>query len=96
MKKIVSIGFLFFITSLWASQPRKVLIIGIDGLRTDALQQANTPNLDALIASGFYTYESWHEGITVSGPSWSTIMCGVEFPKHGVTSNSYHKKYDQQ
>ncbi len=89
MKKIVSIGFLFFITSLWASQPRKVLIIGIDGLRTDALQQANTPYLDALIASGFYTYESWHEGITVSGPSWSTIMCGVEFPKHGVTSNSY-------
>lgn len=89
MKKIVSIGFLFLITSLWASQPRKVLIIGIDGLRTDALQQANTPYLDALIASGFYTYESWHEGITVSGPSWSTIMCGVEFPKHGVTSNSY-------
>ena len=89
MKKIVSIGFLFLITSLWASQPRKVLIIGIDGLRTDALQQANTPYLDALIASGFYTYESWHEGITVSGPSWSTIMTGVEFPKHGVTSNSY-------
>jgi hypothetical protein len=89
MKKIISIGFLFLITNLWASQPRKVLIIGIDGLRTDALQQANTPNLDALIASGFYTYESWHEGITVSGPSWSTIMCGVEFPKHGVTSNSY-------
>jgi membrane-anchored protein YejM (alkaline phosphatase superfamily) len=35
-----------------ASQPRKVLIIGIDGVRTDALQQANTPNIDALIASG--------------------------------------------
>jgi hypothetical protein len=66
-----------------------VLIIGIDGVRSDALQQANTPNIDALIASGFYTFESWHEGITVSGPSWSTIMCGVEFPKHGVTSNSY-------
>jgi hypothetical protein len=90
MKKQITL-LLFLATTLivQASQPRKVLIIGIDGLRTDALQQANTPFLDALIASGFYTYESWHEGITVSGPSWSTIMCGVEFPKHGVTSNSY-------
>ncbi|NDB34009.1 MAG: T9SS C-terminal target domain-containing protein [Flavobacteriia bacterium] len=87
----ISILFFALCTALYAaaSQPRKVLIIGIDGVRTDALQQANTPNIDALIASGFYTYESWHEGITVSGPSWSTIMCGVEFPKHGVTSNSY-------
>jgi hypothetical protein len=72
-----------------ASQPRKVLIIGMDGVRADALQQANTPNIDNIIAGGFYTYESWHEGITVSGPSWSTIMTGVEYEKHGVTSNSY-------
>jgi hypothetical protein len=89
MKKTTTILSLFLFVNLWASQPRKVLIIGIDGVRTDALQQANTPNLDALIASGFYTYESWHQGITVSGPSWSTIMTGVEYNKHGVTSNSY-------
>ncbi len=89
MKKITTIVSLLLIANLWASQPRKVLIIGIDGVRTDALQQANTPNLDALIASGFYTYESWHQGITVSGPSWSTIMTGVDYNKHGVTSNSY-------
>ena len=89
MKKITAIFSLLLMTNLWASQPRKVLIIGLDGVRTDALQQANTPNLDALIATGFYTYESWHQGITVSGPSWSTIMTGVEYNKHGVTSNSY-------
>jgi len=89
MKSLLLIFCFGLSTLAFASQPRKVLIIGIDGVRTDALQQANTPNIDALIASGFYTYESWHEGITVSGPSWSTIMCGVEFPKHGVTSNSY-------
>ncbi len=79
-----------FVTSAAiASQTRKVLIIGIDGVRTDALQLANTPNIDGLIAGGFSTYESWHTGITVSGPSWSTIMTGVEYNKHGVTSNSY-------
>lgn len=89
MKSTITLLLIICSFAALASQPRKVLIIGIDGVRTDALQQANTPNIDALIASGFYTYESWHEGITVSGPSWSTIMCGVEFPKHGVTSNSY-------
>lgn len=73
----------------FASQNRKVLIIGIDGCRSDALQQANTPNLDALIATGLYTYDAWHLGITVSGPSWSTIMTGVWWNKHGVTSNTY-------
>jgi hypothetical protein len=72
-----------------ASQKRKVMIIGLDGVRSDALQLASTPNIDALIASGFYTYDSWHCGITVSGPSWSTIFTGVWFPKHGVTDNSY-------
>jgi len=90
MKKLFTLLMAAFIANVaHASQPKKVLIIGIDGVRTDAFQQANTPNIDALIAGGFYTYESWHEGITVSGPSWSTIMTGVEYPKHGVTSNSY-------
>jgi predicted AlkP superfamily pyrophosphatase or phosphodiesterase len=89
MKK--SLLFLFLGISLHslASQPRKVLIIGIDGTRSDALQQANTPNLDSIVANGLYSWNSWHCGITVSAPSWSDIMCGVWEGKHGVTSNSY-------
>jgi hypothetical protein len=90
MKTILTFLLLAFATSaLVASQPRKVLIIGIDGVRADALQVANTPNIDNLVATGFSAFNTWHTGITVSGPSWSTIMTGVEFPKHGVTSNSY-------
>lgn len=86
--------FLFFfifilIGDTHASQKRKVLVIGIAGVRSDALQKANTPSMNALIANGFYTYESWHRGITLSAPAWSTLMCGVEYNKHGVTSNSY-------
>jgi hypothetical protein len=68
---------------------RKVLFIGIDGVRADALQQANTPVIDSLVATGFYTFDSWHTGITVSGPSWSTMLTGVNYPKHGVTNNNY-------
>jgi hypothetical protein len=83
--------FILFISAqtIEASQKRKVLIIGIAGVRSDALQKANTPTLDGLISKGFYTYSSWHRGQTISAPSWSTIMCGVEYPKHKVMDNTY-------
>lgn len=72
---------------------RKVLIIGVDGTRSDALQQeidsGHAPNLGWLASNGFYTFDSWHEDITISGPSWSSIMCGVYHLKHGVTGNTY-------
>jgi hypothetical protein len=74
---------------LQASQKRKVLIIGVAGVRSDAMQKANTPAMDALIAKGYYTYSSWHRGQTISAPSWSTIMCGVEYNKHKVIDNTY-------
>ena len=91
MKKTFYIVMVFALTvqMAFASQNRKVLVIGIDGCRSDALQQANTPVLDGLIASGLFTYDAWHCGITVSGPSWSTIMTGTWWNKHGVTSNAY-------
>lgn len=72
-----------------ASQTKKVMIIGMDGVRSDALQQASTPNIDQLIATGFFTYDSWHLGYTVSGPSWSAMFTGVWHQKNGVTDNSY-------
>jgi hypothetical protein len=91
MKKtyILLIISLFAYATAFATQPRKVLVIGIDGTRADALQVANTPNIDALLPHAFYTFDSWHLDITVSGPSWSSIMTGVYHQKHGVTNNSY-------
>ncbi len=90
MKKIYFLfAFLVTILTVQASQKRKVLIIGIAGVRSDALQKANTPTLDNIIANGFYTYSSWHRGHTLSAPAWSTIMCGVEYDKHKVEDNTY-------
>lgn len=83
------LAFLIFNCSLQASQKRKVLIIGVAGVRSDALQKANTPVMDNIIAGGFYTYSSWHRGHTLSAPAWSTIMCGVEYNKHKVEDNTY-------
>lgn len=93
MKKIYLSSFLICtILYCFSSQTRKVLLIGIDGVRVDALQQANTPYIDALLNNATYTYDSWHTGITWSGPSWSTILTGVNWNKHGVTDNSFTGK----
>jgi predicted AlkP superfamily pyrophosphatase or phosphodiesterase len=68
---------------------RKVLLIGIDGLRPDALQKAATPNLDALVAEAAYSFAARTGEYTVSGPGWSNILTGVWEDKHGVKDNTF-------
>jgi len=74
---------------------RKVLIIGIDGCRPDALAAAKTPQLDKLIERGTYCVDTQiladreTPGDTVSGPGWSNILTGVWPDKHGVIDNSF-------
>ena len=41
-----------------AAREPKVLIIGIDGVRPDALQAAETPAIDALIANGCVAFDA--------------------------------------
>lgn len=89
MKKSLLVALAAVFALQTSAQEKKVLFIGVDGVRSDALQQANTPTWDSLCASGLYTYTSWHVGITVSGPSWSSMLTGVWQGKHGVTNNNY-------
>ena len=67
----------------------KVLIIGIDGLRPDALMAAQTPAIDALIANGCITLEASAAAETVSGPGWSNVLCGVWPDKHRSVDNRF-------
>jgi hypothetical protein len=69
---------------------RKVLVIGIDGCRPDALIAANTPNLDKLMANGTFSLDARNIRTTSSGPGWSSILTGVWQEKHGVTDNSFN------
>lgn len=67
----------------------KVLIIGIDGVRRDALQQAATPYIDAIAARGGRLAIDIDERChTVSGPMWSTILTGTFPSQHGVHDNT--------
>jgi hypothetical protein len=68
---------------------RKVLLLGIDGLRADALPVAKTPKLDRLISEGCFTDRATTTAITVSGPAWSSLLTGVWPHKHGVHDNTF-------
>lgn len=69
--------------------PEKVLLIGIDGLRPDALLEAVTPNIDALRVEGAYSFAACTGTHTLSGPGWSNILTGVWEEKHGVIDNTF-------
>ena len=85
----LSLAAALFSAQLEAQNEKKVMFIGIDGLRYDALVEANTPVIDSLKNVGLFTNDSWHLGITMSGPSWSSMLTGVWENKHLVTNNSY-------
>ncbi len=68
---------------------QKALIIGIDGCRSDVLEEITTPNLDGLIANGLYSKDCLNDDITISGPGWSAILCGVWSDKHEVYGNDF-------
>ena len=81
------------------AQSKHVLIIGLDGVRTDALKLAHTPNIDSLVATGAVTWDAFAGGAfdpsdpthqaTSSGPGWSSMLTGVWVDKHGVSDNSF-------
>lgn len=71
------------------AQTGRVLFIGIDGCRGDALIAANTPNLDNLIATGTWSPDALTIPPTWSGTGWSSMMTAVWPGKHGVTDNSF-------
>lgn len=99
MIRLLACCFLLLATSSLVAadpaKPKKALYIGVDGTRFDALQAAETPNLKALIKEGIYADnclilgERYQKNDTISGPGWSTILCGVWADKHGVQDNTF-------
>jgi predicted AlkP superfamily pyrophosphatase or phosphodiesterase len=73
----------------------RVLFIGIDGCRTDALRSGQLPNLQSLIQHGAFSDATNILGSrgdaadTVSGPGWSNLLTGVWPDKHGVMDNKF-------
>lgn len=84
-------------------QGRRVLIIGIDGLRPDGLLAAKAPAMQAMAKAGTATWKAVAGGElggatqqpTISGPGWATILTGTYSNKHGLVGNATNA-YNQQ
>ncbi len=78
---------------------QKVLFIGLDGCRTDALLQADAPAFTSLMEHAYVNLHCDRGPYTESAPGWSTLLHGVYPAKHGVTTNdvpdlNYGKYHD--
>lgn len=91
MKTITtSLLLLFSVFHSYSQVPvRKILFIGIDGCRADALMAANTPAIDNLLTHAVYSTDGLCAYKTWSGNGWSSMLTGVWHTKHGVTDNSF-------
>ena len=98
VRLILTVLLLGTITAACGEQPapsetpaatKKVLLIGLDGIRVDILAKAHTPHIDALIAQGTFSDTAQTRMPTVSGPGWSSMTIGVWADKHGVMGNDF-------
>src|SRR5438874_1889394 len=73
----------------------KVLLVGIDGCRYDAILYSQARHLKVLAKEGAYTDrcdvlgERETKADTASGAGWSTILTGVLADRHNVLGNDF-------
>lgn len=87
-----SLAFLTLATAMACAEggpTRKVLVIGLDGVRPDILAETETPNIDALTTVGAYSDDVTTKAQTISGPGWSSMLTGVWPEKHRVVNNDF-------
>jgi predicted AlkP superfamily pyrophosphatase or phosphodiesterase len=66
-----------------------VFIIVIDGLRPDALQRAQTPNLDRLWQSGLYSWTAQTVMPSLTLPAIASLLSGVPPERHRILWNHW-------
>jgi hypothetical protein len=70
-----------------AAKVKKILVIGVDGIISTAIDYAATPGIDKLTADASYSMNGYG-GVPAYGTSgWATLLTGVSSDKHGVTVN---------
>jgi predicted AlkP superfamily pyrophosphatase or phosphodiesterase len=69
------------------SRPERIVLCVIDGLRPDALAQAEVPVLQRLMADGAYTLQARAVIPSITLPCHVSMFCGVTSARHGTLSN---------
>lgn len=68
---------------------RHVALFVVDGMRPDGLQNADTPTVDGLIASGAHTFAARTVMPSVTLPCHVSLFLGVMPGRHGITTNTW-------
>ena len=68
---------------------RTVVLFLVDGLRPDGMQQADTPVMDNLVASGVHTLDGRTVAPSVTLPCHMSLFLGVDPGRHGITTNTW-------
>src|SRR5690606_22185326 len=76
-----------------AAPARHVLVISIDGLRPDALMQAQAPVVKALVPRGAATLAARTILPSLTLPSHTSMLTGVGPDKHEITWNTWKPQY---
>jgi len=71
------------------TQGRMAVVIVLDGARPDGIAQADTPNIDQLIAAGAAAEDAHTTYPFVTLPCHISMLSGVRFYQHRITLNSY-------
>ena len=70
---------------------RKVLLLGVDGLRHDFLELTSGANtLNRLIQGGVRAKSMIPAFVTDSWPNWETFMTGLHPESHGIILNKFY------
>ena len=79
-----------------ATEPRgRVLLLGIDGCRYDAIEYSQAVHLKKLAKAGMYSDHTDVLGdretgaATITGPGWCSALTGTWADKHGVRDNAF-------
>jgi predicted AlkP superfamily pyrophosphatase or phosphodiesterase len=75
------------------ARAKRVVIVSIDGLRPDAIDAAGAKTLNGLIDRGAYCAIAQTIRPSVTLPSHTSMLTGLDSPRHQVYWNSYHRGY---
>lgn len=70
-------------------RPHYVFIILIEGLRPDALQEAQTPVIRSLWQNGTYTWTAQTTPLSLTLPAVTSLLTGLTVEHHGVDWNTW-------
>ena len=80
---------LFFLIAISSFAHNPIVVISIDGLRADAIKLASASKLLAIIKEGNNFTKSSTIDLSLTLPSHTSMLTGLDYTQHGITWNDY-------